>query len=109
DDADAPTEREQLMRTGLMRGTIGSDITAQLLNLLADPEAEGFPPITPPKTPSGGAVPSPEEQAVAALLEAALTALTQRQGAAPFPGAGSGSHRGGARGGVGPSAPGHRR
>jgi hypothetical protein len=92
DDADAPTEREQLMRAGLMRGILTADLTAQLLNLLADPEAEGFPPLVAAETGGGAPPPSAEAEAAATVL-AWLADQARPLGAAPFRPTGSGQHR----------------
>ena len=71
DDADAPSEREQLIRAGLMRGILTADLTTQLLNLLVDPEAEGFPPLVGPP-PAGGGGPPPDEEEAASIVLALL-------------------------------------
>lgn len=89
DDADAPAEREQLMRAGLLRGILTADLTAQLLNLLGEPEAEGFPPLVAAPTGGGGGAP-PEAVAAAMLAEVAQLgaerwlAAQGPNGAAPF-------------------------
>jgi hypothetical protein len=87
DEADAPTEREMLARAGLLRGGFGPQLTTQLLNLLGDPEAEGFPPLDPPTgADDSSSTPPPEAQAEAALWQALISEAARRGliGAAPF-------------------------